>query len=263
MQCQCIKGDGDQCTRPGSKNSSHSSEYCWQHQSCKTTKTTKPTKLKVKVKEPKTQAKIKPKPTTKIKKTKETHESEFKYKGSCGYKIHEEDIGRSNQWATFDYDDTLAKRGTSEWLFEEMKETLVELSKTHTIIVFTNQNGIPKGHTTKETVENLFNEFDTNDEFNINYFYSTIKDQYRKPMTGMFDLAQTLLGPCDRSNSFYCGDAAGRAKDHDITDRYFAENLTLEFKTPEDLLKKRNPHSYAPQKKDVYTKRNINIRKHS
>ena len=37
----------------------------------------------------------------------------------------------------------------------------------------------------------------------------------------------------DKKRSFFVGDAAGRPKDFAGTDRKFAENIGLKFKTPE------------------------------
>ncbi|KAF7724376.1 hypothetical protein EC973_001101 [Apophysomyces ossiformis] len=70
------------------------------------------------------------------------------------------------------------------------------------------------------------------------------KDQYRKPMTGMWDFLEEKENegvPIDRSQSFYVGDAAGREagwkltmkKDHSCVDRKFAANIGLKFHTPE------------------------------
>ena len=37
VQCQCIKDNGQKCTRDVSKKTGHNPLYCWQHQKCKKT----------------------------------------------------------------------------------------------------------------------------------------------------------------------------------------------------------------------------------
>jgi bifunctional polynucleotide phosphatase/kinase len=69
------------------------------------------------------------------------------------------------------------------------------------------------------------------------------KDQYRKPMTGMFDLVRNLYREkgyeVDMEKSVYVGDAAGRLagpgrrRDHGDTDYKLALNAGLKFLTPE------------------------------
>jgi bifunctional polynucleotide phosphatase/kinase len=58
-------------------------------------------------------------------------------------------------------------------------------------------------------------------------------DMYRKPAIGMWTEAVELLG--EPTESFYCGDAAGRPQDFSDSDRKFAENAGIEFKTPEEV----------------------------
>jgi hypothetical protein len=66
---------------------------------------------------------------------------------------------------------------------------------------------------------------------------ATAKDQFRKPMPGSWYLVQeifkdgeTVLEPKD---VVFVGNAAGRKRDHSSTDRKFAQNLGLQFYTPE------------------------------
>jgi histidinol phosphatase-like enzyme len=97
-------------------------------------------------------------------------------------------------------------------------------------------------------------------ELPIRVLAATAKDQYRKPGIGLYELLHDLyeakgleIGTCDPSprqariilrftsedieNSFYVGDAAGRAGDHNDTDRKFAVNAGLTFYTPEQYFK--------------------------
>ncbi|KAJ9105946.1 hypothetical protein QFC19_003280 [Naganishia cerealis] len=66
---------------------------------------------------------------------------------------------------------------------------------------------------------------------------ATAKDEYRKPGIGLYELLLNLYESkgleIDIENSFYVGDAAGRAGDHNDTDRKFAVNAGLTFYTPE------------------------------
>jgi len=101
----------------------------------------------------------------------------------------------------------------------------------YTIIVISNQLGVTKGHTTHDVVQARCACLAP---YGASVFYATDRDRYRKPATGLFELAVTLLDlQPDKTASFYCGDAAGRATDFNITDRYFAENIDVEFRTPE------------------------------
>ncbi|OON23178.1 putative polynucleotide kinase 3'-phosphatase [Opisthorchis viverrini] len=94
-------------------------------------------------------------------------------------------------------------------------------------------------------------------------FFSLLSDRNRKPMIGMWEQLEEKGNdgiPIDKLASIYCGDAAGRPaegsrkKDFSCSDRLFALNVGLPFRTPEELwygqpapknfvLPKFNPHS--------------------
>ena len=67
---------------------------------------------------------------------------------------------------------------------------------------------------------------------------ATLKDENRKPETGMFD---HFVSACnggvavDVESSFFVGDAAGRPFDIAGTDKEFAAATKLPFKTPEEM----------------------------
>lgn len=65
------------------------------------------------------------------------------------------------------------------------------------------------------------------------------RDMYRKPMPGMWNMftADFKLEP-DLSLSFFCGDAAGRARDHTDTDYKLALNIGVPFHIPETFFSK-------------------------
>ncbi len=81
------------------------------------------------------------------------------------------------------------------------------------------------------------------DLFVLQLYCSTASDGiFRKPRTGVWEYLlkyQNGNVGIDMTNSFYCGDAAGRKKlngkkDFSCSDRLFAINLGLTFYTPEE-----------------------------
>lgn len=74
-------------------------------------------------------------------------------------------------------------------------------------------------------------------------FVAPNKNKFRKPLTAGWDLfVQEYNGGVvpDLEKSFYCGDAAGRKKDHAMSDRLFALNVGISFKLPEEFFLKSN-----------------------
>lgn len=119
------------------------------------------------------------------------------------------------------------------------------MSPRFRIVVFTNQNGLKllTGKTTKHV--NRYNDWKdkvtmviTKLNLPIRLYAATEDDEYRKPRTGMFAQLVSDLGNdvelIDMKESFFVGDAAGRAGDHSAGDRRFAENIEIPFKTPEE-----------------------------
>ncbi|KAI9923655.1 hypothetical protein MW887_008477 [Aspergillus wentii] len=73
----------------------------------------------------------------------------------------------------------------------------------------------------------------------LSVYAATKDDENRKPRIGMwrefmedYDLD---VGGVDLAGSFFVGDAAGRANDHSHSDRGFAANVGIPFKTPEEF----------------------------
>ncbi|KAI6174071.1 Transporter, major facilitator family protein [Aphelenchoides besseyi] len=132
-------------------------------------------------------------------------------------------------------------RDTNDWQLWSplIKSKLLELQEEgFKIVIFTNQRGIESG----KVVANEFKRKITNVIKALNVFISTGSLNYRKPYVGMWTTMERDFNedvPVDRSESKYCGDAAGRLKstatDHSCVDRLFASNLGVPFQTPENL----------------------------
>lgn len=108
--------------------------------------------------------------------------------------------------------------------------------------------------TFKTKVSAVLNHFD----FPITLLAATARDQYRKPRTSMWiELLEELdleadHGP-DLSACFFVGDAGGRPArknskaDHSCSDRNLANNVGIEFKTPEEYFLHEHPEPFIQQ----------------
>ena len=65
---------------------------------------------------------------------------------------------------------------------------------------------------------------------NISIFIAPAGGIYRKPLSGVFE---RFMPQADRDASFFAGDSAGRENDFNCSDRSFAQNARIGFKTPE------------------------------
>jgi bifunctional polynucleotide phosphatase/kinase len=149
--------------------------------------------------------------------------------------------------AGFDMDNTIIKTKSGKkfpidkndwtWLYDNVPQILIDLSKTYTIIIFTNQNGLMKGKTKLDDLKHKF--YSIHKELNINILFVVANedDYYRKPSIGMWDYI--IEKGFIKKESFYVGDAAGRIKcdkykkDFSDSDRKFALNVGIDFYTPE------------------------------
>lgn len=164
--------------------------------------------------------------------------------------------------AAFDLDDTIIKTKSGkkfslgpddwQWWHASVPGKLKKLNEDgHAVIFVSNQNAIslaPDPKTGgemkaymnfKAKVTAVFKKLD----LPITLYAATEKDLNRKPRTGMWDQVLKDYGlDVDRDNSFFVGDAAGRAadtaakthKDHSCSDRDFAANVGITFHTPEE-----------------------------
>ena len=136
--------------------------------------------------------------------------------------------------ACFDYDWTLVKPKENrkfpknptdwQWLLPSIPDKLRTLHEEgYLILVFTNQTKTWK----LEHIQNALNEI--NIPITV---YAAMNEQYHKPSNFMLRI---LPYDIDETNSFFVGDAAGRHGDFSDSDKVFAQNCGLIFKTPEEF----------------------------
>ncbi|KER21280.1 hypothetical protein T265_10361 [Opisthorchis viverrini] len=131
------------------------------------------------------------------------------------------------------------------------------------IVILSNQSGITMGYLDVAGFQRKFESIAFKLTVPLQAFFSLLSDRNRKPMIGMWEQLEEKGNdgiPIDKLASIYCGDAAGRPaegsrkKDFSCSDRLFALNVGLPFRTPEELwygqpapknfvLPKFNPHS--------------------
>ena len=163
----------------------------------------------------------------------------------------------SNKLAIYDLDHTLIKpkkgrfplnKDDWTWAFPNILEILFKnYNDGYRIIVISNQSRINMDDM-KYKLESIYNSIKKElINISIEFYVAMDKSIYRKPMTGIYKM---LLEEKEthHPDSFYCGDAAGRKGDFNITDRYFAENCGLDFRTPEEVFLGRPKQEY----KDIY-----------
>lgn len=125
------------------------------------------------------------------------------------------------------------------WLYPEVKQNLLKLGQDDSfiIVIFTNQQGIEKGKTTIDELDEKFQQIQLDLNIQLIFLVSDKDDSYRKPRIGSWKLLQKK--GAIKEGSFYVGDAAGRIKDnnfpkdHSDSDRKFADNIGITFYTPE------------------------------
>ncbi|KAK2763909.1 hypothetical protein FQN54_009528 [Arachnomyces sp. PD_36] len=168
--------------------------------------------------------------------------------------------GLKRRVAAFDLDSTLISTASKntfarnaddwKWWHAKVPGRVKELnSEGYQVILISNQKKVAlqtalkngKGDskslsTFKEKTTNIMRQLD----IPLSIYAATQYDEFRKPRPGMwkemldeYDL--DVEGRLDLPGSFFVGDAAGRPGDHSCTDRDFAANIGITFKTPEEF----------------------------
>lgn len=136
-----------------------------------------------------------------------------------------------------------------KWWDSSVPAKLKELHKNgKKIVIFTNQAGIngKNGYDNTKEVQIKGKIQDIQKELGIplQAFIATTDDIYRKPSTSLWELMASKHNggvKIDKAKSIYVGDAAGRPavtgkkKDFSCSDRKFAYNVGIKFKTPEEF----------------------------
>jgi len=107
-------------------------------------------------------------------------------------------------------------------------------------LIITNQAGIGKGKTDIKSFQRKIEAITSAIGIPVLVFVATGKNEFRKPLTAIYDLYIKDWNEGLQVNleeSFFCGDAAGRKKDHSKVDRLFALNLGIPFKLPEQFFR--------------------------
>lgn len=163
------------------------------------------------------------------------------------YKIKGEPNMRASKIAAFDLDDTLIvpksgkkfPQSADDWKFlnDKVSTKLAELHKdNYLLMIVTNKLSISVGKMSEGEFETKMEQIYDALKIPFICYYSIKKDEFRKPRTGIWEMF-TFSRPdksikLDMTNSFYCGDAAGRPTDFSDSDYKFALNIGLSFKLP-------------------------------
>ncbi|KAF6824426.1 bifunctional polynucleotide phosphatase/kinase [Colletotrichum plurivorum] len=180
--------------------------------------------------------------------------------------------------AAFDLDSTLittasgkkhANDGTDwKWWHSSVPGRLREMynDEGYRIVVLSNQAGLvlhpdPKAKAPKALSKDRVSAFKqkvnavlTQLDIPTSVYAATEKDLYRKPRPGMWNELcddYDLTDDVDLSQSVFIGDAGGRtatakaAEDFSCSDRNFAHNVGIEYKTPEEFFLGEEPRDFT------------------
>ncbi|XP_076440762.1 uncharacterized protein F21D5.5-like [Babylonia areolata] len=188
-------------------------------------------------------------------------------KGVCPLLVlSSDDLEGRNKVAGFDIDFTVIKTASGrkfaigsndwEWWEECVPGQLQKLHKDgYRVVFFTNQAGIEKDKVKPQTVKDKIEAIIKELGIPVQVLISTGNSHFRKPSACMWDF---FVDQCNqdvvvnKAESFYVGDAAGRAKgwakdkpkDFSCSDRMFAANAGIEFYTPEEFFLKEAPAKF-------------------
>ncbi|KAG0485757.1 hypothetical protein HPP92_009836 [Vanilla planifolia] len=172
----------------------------------------------------------------------------------------EEGAHDTEKIAAFDFDGCLAntsvkRTGAEAWslMYSSIPEKLQELHKEgYKLVIFTNESNIERWKNKRQQA--IDSKLGRLDHFikvvgvPIQVFIACglgknkeqIDDPFRKPKTGMWTILAEHLNSdiaIDMNQSFYVGDAAGRAGDHGDSDIKFAQAIGLKFYVPEEFFR--------------------------
>lgn len=147
--------------------------------------------------------------------------------------------------ASFDMDSTLVKTKSGKpvalyeddwiWIDPAIPQYLAGISKDWTIAIFTNQ-GVRNKPMAINRVRKIVNSLNLAGAHPYVYI-STMRDNYRKPATGMWNLFLSHFNKMPVSGSFYSGDGEGESSIYpeyrwSDSDKKFAENIGLPYFNP-------------------------------
>lgn len=157
--------------------------------------------------------------------------------------------------AAFDLDHTLIRpkgnnkkrfyKNKDDWIWTDNKwpNIIKELNNNdYSIIIFTNQAGINRNIIKLPDLFYKINNVHKDIiDIPIEIYISPAKDKFRKPNNNMWKFMLHLhkknMPKIDIDNSFYIGDAAGRSSDFSNSDEKFAQNIGIQFYTPENFIR--------------------------
>lgn len=167
---------------------------------------------------------------------------------------------KSVKVALFDLDYTLVKtltgarfpRGKDDWRWWNLgvAKQLEEYSKDHLVVIFSNQGAVVAKQEAKlyQNFIQRVNGVVAGTKLERVVVYAAPKNQdklMRKPDIGMWRELEEYLTKAgckiDIEGLFFVGDAAGRPGDHSDSDKIFAENVGVKFKTPEEVFRDQDP----------------------
>eukprot|EP00268_Persea_americana_P000289 TRINITY_DN1010_c0_g1_i2.p1 TRINITY_DN1010_c0_g1~~TRINITY_DN1010_c0_g1_i2.p1 ORF type:complete len:372 (+),score=85.55 TRINITY_DN1010_c0_g1_i2:144-1259(+) len=168
----------------------------------------------------------------------------------------DEDLHDSEKIAAFDFDGCLAntsvKRvGANAWslMHPSIPEKLQSLyNNGYKLVIFTNESNIERWKNKRQKAVDSkigrLNDFIKCVKVPIQVFIACgvadthgCSDPFRKPKPGMWRIMEQQFNSgiaIDMDQSFYVGDAAGRANDHSDADIKFAQAVGLKFYVPEE-----------------------------
>ncbi|ODM99691.1 Bifunctional polynucleotide phosphatase/kinase [Orchesella cincta] len=127
-------------------------------------------------------------------------------------------------------------------------QTFFEDNDNFKFVIVTNQAGMANGKTSLEGMKKKVEAIVSQLGIPVVVYIIPGRNEYRKPVTGIWNLFVEEYNESVEPNpqeSFFCGDAAGRKKDHSLSDRLFALNLGIGFKTPEEFFMGQKPQEFT------------------